>query len=210
MVQRISNKLAEDRIQIVFPGEPISDDWGGAEYGSEQQIQASYHVDVEKMKTEIQDLTGGEITVTDASIGIGAPMEGWLVDIYKAAMPVVRDVVVWVGFAAIIEKLISIAVESVRDSQPDAKPILSNKALEALAVRRFARFRNKKKYLLRGSQLYYGQAIATYEPWDVFMVSIAKKDSNKVFVVFIDCFGNYKGKASFSLDLKYGGDFGYD
>lgn len=208
--QRISNKLADDRLQLVFPGEPVIDDIGDAEYGSEEALQATYQVDFQQLRAEVADITDARITVSEAAIGIGAPLEGWLIDVYKTVAPAAKDIAAWVTLATFVTKLVQISVKYARVSRPDAKPILSRLAIEALAIRRFTRYRIKRKYELRGSQLFYGQPITTYEPWDVFMVTIAKENSKRIFVLFIDCFGNFKGKVSFLLDRKYDGEFGYD
>src|SRR5450756_830802 len=85
MREQISNKLTYERIQLVFQDEPIDyQTTEQVEYGTEEAIQLMYGIDAAALKTDLSGVSEGLVlSITDASIGVGAPSEGWLIDLYR-------------------------------------------------------------------------------------------------------------------------------
>src|SRR5450756_1916709 len=99
MREQISNKLTYERIQLVFQDEPIDyQTTEQVEYGTEEAIQLMYGIDAAALKTDLSGVSEGLVlSITDASIGVGAPSEGWLIDLYRIVTPKAAEIATWIA-----------------------------------------------------------------------------------------------------------------
>ncbi len=205
--ERVSNKLASDRLQFVYQDEPITYEGIGdaIRLGTEQAIQIMYGIDIDGLKTHLKSIDPSlDAVITDASIGVGAPSEGWLIDLYRIVTPKVVEVAAWIVIGQTVYKLIKAAKKYLQDiGYKNTKPMLSVIAVEDLAIKRFMRFRRKKNFYVDDVQLYKGANCGVYESWDMYMISLGRFNSKKTTVLFVDCFGKQRGSVSFKMDRKY-------